>query len=327
MSRTVRTVIAMLVSMGSMTLATSPAEAGSVLSEFNLIVLGDLNNVTDVEGRTFVGGNLNANTSEYGTKLTAADYAQNGAALVVGGSINPLTKNKEQYKVFGDFHYNGSTLNQNNENVIGYHNFGGSQQTNNYVLNDVRDEVTQYSAYLASLTATHTATIPNGSHGPAKFDLTGATGTAVFFVDGSQLFDNQFVQQLELILGSVEHIIINVAGKDIAFSSGNFVSAFNTDAGRSRVTWNFYEATYLYFERPFDGSIIAPYATLETNHVIAGTVVVNNLRSNSEVHLPLMTPLNPPEVPVVPLPTTAWAGMALMGMIGGTRVVRRRRAA
>src|SRR5690554_3258396 len=79
-----------------------PARASSVLRDFNLIVLGDLNNVSAVEGRAFVGGKLNAKLSPtFGSKLTSTDRAHNPAALVVGGNIDQK-KNKEQYKLYGD---------------------------------------------------------------------------------------------------------------------------------------------------------------------------------------------------------------------------------
>ena len=48
--------------------AAVPALAGPVvgldgLRDWNLIVLGDLTSSSEVEGRTFVGGNLNGNSS------------------------------------------------------------------------------------------------------------------------------------------------------------------------------------------------------------------------------------------------------------------------
>ena len=46
--------------------ASSPSIAGlDVLRTWNLVVLGDLTSSSEVEGRTFVGGNLDGNSSNY----------------------------------------------------------------------------------------------------------------------------------------------------------------------------------------------------------------------------------------------------------------------
>jgi len=295
---------------------STAAHAGS-LSDFNLIVLGNLGNVTDVEGRVFVGGNLNANTSEYGTKLTASDYAANPSALVVLGSMSPTTKNKEQYKVYGDLQYDNSTLNQNNQDVVGYHQFGGTKHGTTYSLGDVMTETVTLSAQLRNLAPTAAASLPGAQPAAAKF--VAGPGTSVFNITGSNLFSNNKVQQIELALNDADHVIINVAGTTINFNQGNFVGAFNTDLGRGKVIWNFFEATTLNFDRAFDGMILAPYASLTTNHVLSGQVVVNHLLSNSEVHLPLndISPMT-----VVPTPTAAATGIVLLGVT----VLCRRRA-
>ncbi len=326
-SRIPSAIASLAVGVGAFIAAAAPVQANSILQDFNLIVLGDLIDVTEVEGRAYVGGDLLARSSNYGFKLMQADYDHNPATLVVGGSIHPTTKNKEHYKVHGDFYYNGTTLNQNNEDVIGYHSFGGSQQPNTYSLNAVRDTVTQYSSYLQGLSDTHVASIPTIGPGPAKLDATGATGIVVFSVDGNALLNNSYVQQIELLVGAdVEHIVINVSGTDIKFHYGNFVGAIQNSDILSLVTWNFFEAENLYFDRTVYGAILAPYATLETNQTMVGSMVVENLNSQSEVHLPITPPLDipPTDTPVVPLPAAAWGGLALLGMAGGRQVMRRR---
>ncbi|MEM9251201.1 MAG: choice-of-anchor A family protein [Planctomycetota bacterium] len=304
-----------MLSVCAAALFTVSAHAGALM-DFNLVVLGDLDGVTDVEGRTFVGGDLNANSSVYGTMLSQSDYNANPATLVVLGDLNPLTKQKEQYKVRGDLQYTGSIKNQNNEDVVSFQAFGGSQTAPTYTLADVTNQAKSLSDSLKALADTATLSIPN-SPGPLNF--TAGPGLTVYSVeDGNDIFSNSNVQQIDLSLDpDAENVIVNVGGEVIDFDMGNFVGGFVTNEGRSKVIWNFYEATMLDFDRSFDGMVLAPHATLVSQQIISGTVVVKNLNSRSEVHLPLT---DIPSV-VIPTPTAAAMGLAMVGLL----VARRRR--
>ena len=74
-------------------LAQSGAQSGSpivgiaALREWNLVVLGNLKSSSEVEGRTFVGGNLSGNSSNYNIRQTPA--SSNGTpGLTVVGDVN-----------------------------------------------------------------------------------------------------------------------------------------------------------------------------------------------------------------------------------------------
>lgn len=63
--------------------AASPVVGIDALKEWNLIVLGDLTSSSEVEGRTFVGGNLNGNSSNYQIRsVPASSYAVPGLTVV-----------------------------------------------------------------------------------------------------------------------------------------------------------------------------------------------------------------------------------------------------
>ncbi|MGH6633628.1 MAG: collagen-binding domain-containing protein, partial [Sphingopyxis sp.] len=64
-------------------LAQSKAITGiDALREWNLVVLGNLESSSEVEGRTFVGGNLSGNSSNYGIRATTSPSGQPGLTVV-----------------------------------------------------------------------------------------------------------------------------------------------------------------------------------------------------------------------------------------------------
>jgi len=99
-------------------------------------------------------------------------------------------------------------------------------------------------------------------------------------------FNNDCVQNIDVISNDSEAIIINIGGTDINFDRGNFSSSTTTDDVSKRILWNFYEAQSLKFERSFEGSILAPFTFLENRSRIDGSGRVNNLVMNSSIGLP-----------------------------------------
>jgi len=72
--------------------AATPIEGIDAMREWNLIVLGDLESSSNVEGRTFVGGNLSGNSSDY-RKDTPPPSANGTPGLTVVGSVTGNHKN------------------------------------------------------------------------------------------------------------------------------------------------------------------------------------------------------------------------------------------
>jgi choice-of-anchor A domain-containing protein len=76
----------------SLPIATPAAQAGTlnaidILNTYNLVVFGDLNTTSEVDGRAFISGDLNGSTSNYATH-NAQLPASTVPALTVGGNIN-----------------------------------------------------------------------------------------------------------------------------------------------------------------------------------------------------------------------------------------------
>lgn len=124
----------------------SPAEAMSLLNNYNLITSGNVESYSEVDGNALIGGSLSGSTSNYhihntstsvpaltvsGNILSGANV--NGAGLNVGGSINgSVTMNGGGNAYVGSV-ANGGTLNNNaNGNgatyVVG--NIAGNVNTN-----------------------------------------------------------------------------------------------------------------------------------------------------------------------------------------------------
>ena len=92
-------------------------------------------------------------------------------------------------------------------------------------------------------------------------------------------------------------IIINVSGRRfINCQNSNMNDIMNNANIRSKVIWNFYEATSIDLNsQKFVGALLAPYATVtQTGGNIYGSVGVLSLITNAEVHLSTDVDVNIP---------------------------------
>ena len=257
-------------------------ETAATMGRYSLIVLDDLSTSSDVENRTFIGGNLTSSTSaNFGINVSGVSASE--AMLVVVGDIvagNPIQLNAGSLRLRGSS--NGRTINFNG---------GGSLIPDNSLSDGPITTLLQdASVQLATEDANNTVTLPSGQPGPAKFTVTSVTedGVAIFEVAGSALFGNNNVQQIELIPGSASTIVINVTGSAVNWSgNGNMVGSFTSSNWRSRVIWNFAEASTINFgSHNMMGAVLAPYAHVTTSANIDGATAVRALTTSSEIHQP-----------------------------------------
>lgn len=258
-------------------------DAALVMSRYSLIVLDDLWTNSDVENRTFVGGNITSDASaNFGINVGGIDAAE--AMLVVVGDVvsgNPLQLNAGSMRLGGNL--NGRVINFNGGgSLIPDHN-----QSDGPVTTMLQDA----SAQLAALPTNNTAQLPAGQPGPARFNVTNVNedGAAIFEVAADQLFNNG-AQQIELNPGGASMVVINVTGATINWTSGNLVGSFTDLQARSRIVWNFPQASTINFNSyNMMGAVLAPYAHVTTAANIDGTVVVRALTTTSEIHQPTLT--------------------------------------
>ena len=263
-------------------LGAEAQEALNLLSDFNVIVFEDLDSNVDIRGSALIGGNLFGQSATFGTQIP---QGQNIDALSVVGNISGGPKNINNG---GNVRVGGTVSTHVNLN-------GGGQLINDTGLstNSEQSSLLSLSSNIASLAANSTAQIPNpnGQHGPARLNASpDENGVAVFNItNGNTLFRNDRVQQIEVNANGADTIIVNIGGADIDFNRGNFVGAIQSDDVRRKIIWNFHEATDLYFERGFHGTVLAPQAHLFNRSEIRGSVIVNSFRARGPIGLPGFT--------------------------------------
>lgn len=345
---------ALLLATSSVSAFATPQQGLEAMKAWNLITLGDLASSSEVEGRTFVGGTLSGNSSNYfihGNLLPAPStpglivvgdvtggtkQLNNSSGAVVGGNVTSgfnLNGDGQIVAIGG----NAQDINGSNGSIIaigggtsGYINANGGVVVTNLNLNpnlqntlvDGRDtmitDLKGLSTYLATLSATDTATI---AYNRATFSpASSGSSLAVFDLTPSQL--DQF-GEIQFNLNGFDTVIVNVSGAS-ALLNDNFLGG--TQNLGQNVIWNFYEATDLTFTTAFGGSVLAPYAHGTIYNYIQGSAVFGSLTQNGEIHLGTYN--GNYQVPGVPEPAT-WlqmiAGFALVGL--GLRGRRRRAVA
>lgn len=252
------------------------------MSRYSLIVLDDLATSSLVESRTFVGGNLISTAgATFGVNVNgirASDAILSVVHDIVAG--DPLALNAGSLRLGGS--NNGRTINFN----------GGGALVPDSFLSDgpITSLLQSATAQLAAATADNGVILPVGQAGAAKFQVTTtpAGGVAVFQVSSAELFGNGLVQQMELYPGNASAIVINVTGSTIDWSgAGDLVGDFTSSLWRSRVIWNFPQATSINFGyHNMMGAVLAPYAAVTTAANMDGSVAVRALTTSAEIHQP-----------------------------------------
>ena len=294
--------------------SVASAQSLSSLTDYSVVVSGNLSTNSDIEGRTIVGGNITSSSSaNFGIRLQNT-VPRSDLVLRVAGNIvagNPIQLNA------GSLELGGSR----NNRIVNY-NGGGSLVSNpgvNY--SGIIEDLTLASQNLATYGSNSNALfISNGPGQPGPFRMTASpdsAGLAVFSINSNNLFGNNLVQQIELLTNNSTNILINVAGQSVNWTAGNMVGNLTQNKWRERVVWNFYQATSIDFgSRNMMGQVLAPNATVTTSANIDGSIFAKNLITTSEVHLPGYRG----SIVVIPEPSTS-----LLGIIGATAMLFLRR--
>lgn len=269
-----------LVSMGH-----GVAGAG-YLQDYNLIVTGNLDSNSEVQGRTIVGGNLTGGSSNYAISLNPA-ASKSINTLIIGGNIDVgqggnINLNAGSMivgggKLSGNVNNNGGgTLSYNNASALSYAPAAAA-------------EMQATSTYLDGLAANSTVSLPGSQPAPVIFQATpNSQGVAIFDIAGS-VFGDQKSQSYQLDKNGATTFIINVSGTSVLFDQGNFTGDFATAFASQKVLFNFYEATDLTIKQHLFGAVLAPKAHLTNSTAIEGSVFVKSFTQRGEVHLPNYT--------------------------------------
>ena len=336
---------------GAPAFANGSASAGlQEMRDWNLIVLGNANSSSEVEGNAFIGGDLGGGSSNYYTKpngaptpglvvggnVTSQIHVNNGGGAQIGGNeTGSVDLNGAQALVIGGSAQNingsaGSSITVGSGSVGGYFNqngasFGSSLPAN--FASSLQAQGAQYgqdlgalSQYLAGLTKTDSYTISPSNQ--INFSPAGPGNVAVFDLTDTSVLSG--IANIDVSTNGFDTIIVNVGGTSDAIPSGTNFAGGSSGLGQ-HVIWNFYDATSLGLNGAFYGSVLAPKAAGVTSNFIEGSAVFASLTQNGEVH---MNTYRGGFTPGVPEPST-WAVM-LLGVCGigaMARVARRRQAA
>lgn len=310
--------------------ATTVIQGIDALHEWNLVVLGNLTSSSEVEGRTFVGGNLDGTASNYQIRTPAASTAGTPALTVVGDVTGGMKSVTGGATVGGNV-TSGFTLNGNPQTVLVGGTIANTNKNQNTILTDqaatpgfTQALIDQRSALtrslidlsdgLSALTATSNALI-TGSR--ATFNaVAGSNGVAVFSLNGSDL--TKF-GEIDFNRNGADTVIVNVSGATIKLDD-NFIG--NVDQLGRNVIWNFADATKVDVTTQWRGSVLAPLAAGTTGNYIQGSAVFNSMVQNGEVHLDTYAGNFRPTA-AVPEPGTWMMMLAGFGVLGAT--LRRRR--
>ncbi|MEN7536269.1 choice-of-anchor A family protein [Aurantiacibacter flavus] len=266
-----------------------------VLREWNLVVLGDLASSSEVEGRTFVGGNLSGNASNYnimpdepspngqpglivvGNVTGGHKNLNNGSGAIVGGNVDSgFNLNGQQTVQVG-----GTLSNTNiNSNVV----TSGIAASDPAFVQNLKQDASLLESSMLNLSADLEGLSPNstmetmGSRGVFNA-APDAEGLAVFSIDAADL---NAIGEIDFRLNGAETVVVNVTGSSVVLND-NFLGG--TQELGENVIWNFSEAENLEFTTAFGGSVLAPKAKATTANYIEGSAVFGSLTQNGEMHV------------------------------------------
>lgn len=298
--------------VASSLLAGGVTASATALTDFGLIAFGDLDGTSNVQGRTFVGGDIVGGTKDFVTQpRTPGPVSTTGLneadGLIVGGQIFPQqiqVNNQSNVRVGGA----STDARINNAQLVTF-----SDPEVPTIAASITADVAATGSFLAGLTANSTVDLSDGNN--AVFNSTpDASGVAVFELETS-FFNRNGGFDLEGNLDADFFVfLVNGSGD---FRSGTALNVFNNEFGQDefleRIVFSFAGFDSVELSNGLGGSVFAPDADFTLRSPVRGTVVANNVNLLAQIGLPTSS---------VPEP-----GTAALVLAGGAMLLRRRKAA
>jgi choice-of-anchor A domain-containing protein len=288
-------------------------DINSLLSEWNVVTAGNLEMVNDIQGAAYVGGNVTVpNSFNVATGNSAIPTSE--ISLAVGGNI----------EAGGNIQVNGgsvvaggtisSTINMNSHGTQTQDDPAGLPAS-------PVAQITSASQYWSGLAANSSTAVADNEQ--LDFNCAANSSLAVFNVSASMMSGSAYHGFTLMPSSATGDVLINVnaqaTGGVVNWTTGSFLSQFNTPYWDGRVLFNFYNATSVTLSGLIGGYVVAPNANVIEDNNIDGGVMADNLTVNSEVDLPESGSASAwdgdlPNVVVAPEPSTAVPGAGAMAM-------------
>jgi choice-of-anchor A domain-containing protein len=299
--------------------AAVPSFDFGVASGYSGFFYGNVNKVTDVEGRLAVGGNLKTSGFSIGYRTQVSTslpsvvvrgnvklgdgtiYASPGAGIDTNASIGPITEYTKNWNGFGI--YGGTNTS------VSYLTLNKSANISSVVDFDAaRTSFTTLSSTLGSAAGNGSVTI-DGSGTYLKGDKT--SNLQVFNLSGGNVKN--------LVLSDIKAgstVVINVTGTDVTFSGGQ---DGQLAALRANVIYNLVDANVVNINTFVYGSVLANNAELRGAGHLEGNIIAKSMNGTVEIGY---EPFKGYITSAVPEPATygmLLGGLGLMGLVARRR--------
>jgi len=264
--------IAGVASLSAMTTATP-------LSDYNLILFGDLNTSSNVKvyGKALIGGDLNS-SGEFGSHLTNSSFNATNNVEVLGSVSSPNLTIQNGYLGYGET----KTIGNLNCNEAGLPQYSCVRTLDDVgavtaKLNDFYDVLSDESDFYRDFTQV-------GNVSGTTMSYSGfATDLVAFNIAGSDLFANNANWQLNF--GNAANVVINVSGTNLSNpGSVNLSGNGFTSSTYSNILWNFYDATSLNLGNGWKGNVLAVDADVKIMNDIDGSLAAKSYTGAGQIH-------------------------------------------
>lgn len=305
-----------LIGIASLTSLPLLASAGP-LSDYNLILFGDLNASSNVKvyGQAVIGGDLNS-SGEFGSHLTGAIFNASNNVEVVGNVQSPNLTIQNGYLGYGG----SSTIGNLNCNEAGLPQNSCVRALDDVAavsakLDDFYSDLSDESDFYRGFGITGDVTGTNLSYSGL------ATGLVAFNIAGADLFASNANWQLNF--GSAAKVVINVSGTNLS-NPGSVNLSGSGFANYANILWNFYDATSLNLGSGWRGNVMAVDADVSIMNDIDGSLAAKSYTGSGQIHHYYWN-YTPPETQVVRVtePSILMLLMAGLGVLSLGRLRRR----
>lgn len=290
----------------------SSMASATPLSDYNLILFGDLNTTSNVKvyGKALIGGSLNS-SGEFGSHLTSPAFNATNNVEVLGNVTSPNLTIQNGYlgyggsKSIGNLNCNEGGLLQNS--CVRSLGAAGTVAVAGK-LSDFESQLNTESNFYRDFTSVGTVSGTTMSYSGFATDL------VVFNVAGSDLFANNANWQLSF--GNAANVVINVSGTELSNpGSVNLSGNGFTTSTYSNILWNFYDATKLNLGNGWKGNVLAVDADVTIKNDIDGSLAAKSYTGAGQIHH-YYWDYTPPakEVPESGSLALLLAGLGLLGL-------------